>query len=161
MSLTYGPKKFDIAVPSASNVKVLNRADNTPATLSSPVSITADGSVTFTVANPGHYVVEIATSQVRITDKPFLTNADQYDITDPRSYANKGPAVAGGTSASPGTPGSPGAKGEKGDTGNTGPAGPANLHISTTAPPTTGGPKVWVQINGSGVPISLWLETGT
>lgn len=87
MSLVFGPKKYDV-VPTTAQVKVYNLNTNTLATLSSPVSITNDGSVTFEVATSGNYTVEVVTPNLRITDKIYLTDVDEYDITDYRSYTN-------------------------------------------------------------------------
>lgn len=87
MSLTYGPKTFDIKPSNASQVTVLRLPEKLPASLSQPIVVAA-GSVTFTVSQPGSYLVVIKEGQSSVSDTVFLSNQPTYDITDPRSYSN-------------------------------------------------------------------------
>lgn len=97
MSLTYGPKTFDIKPTSPSQVSVLSLPSREPATLSEPVVVSAFGTITFTVAESGTYQVIVREGQSSITDTAVLSDITPYDITDPRSYADYAPEVAGGS----------------------------------------------------------------
>lgn len=97
MSLTFGPKHFDVSPTSPSQVSVYSLPSMTPAVLDSAVALLPDGSITFSVINAGHYQVVISAGQVSIAQKIYLTSITPYDITDARSYANSAPQVAGGS----------------------------------------------------------------
>lgn len=82
MPLSFGPESLSPRAPLTSDVTVTVWNTNTPASLTTPVSVDELGRVSFTVASAGHYTVAVRSDGSRYERHVFL-QSDPLDLSSP------------------------------------------------------------------------------